>query len=60
MANFKNGLLMSVHLMDINAALAHWSRGKIRALIYRNVVPDMTVFPYALTPGRIRALDRSH
>jgi glycosyltransferase involved in cell wall biosynthesis len=51
MANFKNGLLMAVHLMGVNGALAHWNRGKIRALIYHNVVPDTTAFPYALTPA---------
>ena len=51
MANLKNGLLMAVHLMGVNEALAHWNRGKIRALIYHNVVPDTTAFPYALTPA---------
>ena len=51
MANFKSGLLMAVHLMGVNRALAHWNRGKIKALIYHNVVPDRTAFPYALTPG---------
>ena len=42
---------MAVHLMGVNGALAHWNRGKIRALIYHNVVPDTTAFPYALTPA---------
>jgi glycosyltransferase involved in cell wall biosynthesis len=51
MANFKNGLLMAAHHMGVNGALAHWNRGKIRSLIYHNVVPDTTAFPYALTPA---------
>jgi glycosyltransferase involved in cell wall biosynthesis/peptidoglycan/xylan/chitin deacetylase (PgdA/CDA1 family) len=51
MANFKNGLLLAVHLMGVNGALTHWNRGKIRVLIYHNVVPDTTAFPYALTPA---------
>ena len=51
MANLKNGLLMGVHFMGVNGALAHWNCGKIRALIYHNVVPDTTKFPYALTPA---------
>jgi len=51
MASSKNGLLMAVHLMGVNGALALWNRGKIRALIYHNVVPDTTPFPYALTPA---------
>jgi glycosyltransferase involved in cell wall biosynthesis/peptidoglycan/xylan/chitin deacetylase (PgdA/CDA1 family) len=51
MANFKNVLLMAVHFMGVNETLAHWNRGKIRALIYHNVVPDTTAFPYALTPA---------
>ena len=51
MANYKNPLLMAAHLMGVNEALAHWNRGKIRTLIYHNVVPDTTAFPYALTPA---------
>jgi glycosyltransferase involved in cell wall biosynthesis/peptidoglycan/xylan/chitin deacetylase (PgdA/CDA1 family) len=51
MANFKNWLQVALHLMGVNRALAHWNRGKIRALIYHNVLPDTTAFPYALTPG---------
>jgi glycosyltransferase involved in cell wall biosynthesis/peptidoglycan/xylan/chitin deacetylase (PgdA/CDA1 family) len=51
MANFKNGLLMAVHLMGVNGALAYWNRGKIRVLTYHNVLPDTTAFPYALTPA---------
>ena len=51
MANFKNGLLTAVHVLGVNGALARWNRGKISALIYHNVVPDTTAFPYALTPA---------
>ena len=51
MANFKNSLLMAAQLMGVNEALAHWNCGKIRTLIYHNVVPDTTAFPYALTPA---------
>jgi peptidoglycan/xylan/chitin deacetylase (PgdA/CDA1 family) len=51
MENFKTGLLAVFHLMGVNGALAHWNRGKIRALIYHNVVPDTTTFPSALTPA---------
>jgi glycosyltransferase involved in cell wall biosynthesis/peptidoglycan/xylan/chitin deacetylase (PgdA/CDA1 family) len=51
MANFKNGLQMAVHLTGVNWALAHWNRGKIRALIYHSVLPDTTAFPNALTPA---------
>jgi glycosyltransferase involved in cell wall biosynthesis/peptidoglycan/xylan/chitin deacetylase (PgdA/CDA1 family) len=51
MANFKRGLLTAVQLMGVNEAFAHWNRGKIRALIYHNVTPDTTAFPYALTPA---------
>jgi glycosyltransferase involved in cell wall biosynthesis/peptidoglycan/xylan/chitin deacetylase (PgdA/CDA1 family) len=56
MANFKNRLFMAVHLVGLNGALAHWNRGKIRALIYHNVVPDTTAFPYALTPAEFERL----
>jgi hypothetical protein len=49
--NFKNGLLMAVHLMGVNGALGPLNRGKIRALIHHNVVPDTTAFPYARAPA---------
>jgi glycosyltransferase involved in cell wall biosynthesis len=51
MTRFKNALLTAVHVMGVNGALAHRNRGKIRALIYHNVVPDTTAFPCALTPA---------
>jgi glycosyltransferase involved in cell wall biosynthesis len=51
MANFKHWLQMAVHLMGVNAALAHWNRGKVKTLIYHNVLPNTAAFPNALTPA---------
>ena len=33
-----------------NALCRQWNRGRIKTLIYHNVLPESSAFPYALTP----------
>ncbi len=51
MANFKHLPLMAFGLIGVNAALSYYNRGKVKTLIYHNVLPDTASFPYALTPA---------
>jgi glycosyltransferase involved in cell wall biosynthesis/peptidoglycan/xylan/chitin deacetylase (PgdA/CDA1 family) len=51
MGNFKHLLLIALDLTGVNAALRHYNRGRVKTLIYHNVLPDTGAFPYALTPA---------
>jgi glycosyltransferase involved in cell wall biosynthesis/peptidoglycan/xylan/chitin deacetylase (PgdA/CDA1 family) len=51
MANLKHLPLMAFGLMGVNTALSHYNRGKVKTLVYHNVLPDMAAFPYALRPA---------
>jgi glycosyltransferase involved in cell wall biosynthesis/peptidoglycan/xylan/chitin deacetylase (PgdA/CDA1 family) len=51
MANFKNLTLMALGVLGVNSVLDHHNRGKIKTLVYHNVLPEAAAFPYALTPA---------
>ena len=50
MVNFKHLPLTAMHLMGVNAALSRYHRGKIKTLIYHNVLPRTETFPGSLAP----------
>jgi hypothetical protein len=51
MTDFKNLSLTALRFTGVNGALSHYNRGKVKTLIYHNVLPNTAAFPYALTPG---------
>ena len=49
-ASFKRLALTALNFLGVNAASSHCNSGRIKTLIYHNVLPDTAAFPHSLTP----------